>query len=119
MEEETDQEWQELSEQILTDVKEWRRAHPKATLREIEEEVHQRMSRLEARVIQDTALASKQRDWSGAPPEQRPTCPVCGTALQARGKRDRHLQAAGGQEMILTRRYGTCPTCGSGVFPPR
>ncbi|MBV9020909.1 MAG: hypothetical protein JOZ71_09370 [Ktedonobacteraceae bacterium] len=119
MNRETDQEWQKLSEQILTDIKEWRRAHPKATLREIEEEVHARMSRLEAQVIQDAAQESSSRAWSGAGPEQRPTCPVCGTALQARGKRTRRLQAAGGQEVSLTRSYGTCPTCGVGLFPPR
>lgn len=64
--------WRELSEHILTDVGEWRRAHPKATLREIEEEVHRRMSRLEARVIQDTAQASTSRTWSGASPQERP-----------------------------------------------
>lgn len=78
-----DQEWQQLSEQILTDIKEWRRSHPKATLREIEEEVYSRLSRLEARVIQDTAQQSECRDWSARPPEERPTCPVCGTPLQA------------------------------------
>jgi RNase P subunit RPR2 len=114
-----EQDWQQLSEQILTDIKEWRRAHPKATLREIEEEVHARMSRLEAQVIQDAAEHSEQRDWSGAPPGERPTCPICGTALQARGKRTRRMQAAGGQQISLTRSYGTCPTCGTGLFPPR
>lgn len=114
-----DQDWQQLSEQILTDIKAWRRSHPKATLREIEEEVHARMSRLEAQVIQDAAQESERRDWSGAPPEQRPPCPVCGTPLHTRGKRPRRLQAAGGQEINLTRSYGTCPTCGTGLFPPR
>lgn len=118
MKEETDQAWQQLSEQILRDMREWRRSHPKATLREIEEEVHNRMSRLEAQMIQDTAQQSEQSDWSGRPPEQRPTCPVCGSALQARGKRARRMQAAGGQEITLTRDYGTCPTCGTGLFPP-
>src|SRR5215471_7299248 len=90
-----------------------------ATLREIEEEVHTRMSRLEAHVIQDAAQESEKRSWSGAQPEQRPTCPVCGTPLQARGQRTRRLQTTGGQEISLTRSYGTCPTCGTGLFPPR
>lgn len=108
-----------MSEQILTDIKEWRRSHPQATLREIEEEVHARLSRLEAQVIQDTAQESEKRSWSGAQPEKRPPCPVCGTPLQARGQRVRRLQAAGGQEISLTRSYGTCPTCGTGLFPPR
>ncbi len=119
MNQETDQAWQQLSEQILTDIKEWRRAHPKATLREIEEEVHTRLSRLEAQVIQDAAQESKRRAWSEAAPSERPVCPVCRTPLQARGQHTRHLQAAGGQTIRLTRGYGTCPTCGTGLFPPR
>lgn len=119
MEPKTEQAWQELSEQVLSEITAWRRSHPKATLREIEEEVHQRLSRLEAQVIQDTAEASQQRNWSGTAPSERPVCPVCGTPLQARGQQTRHLQAAGGQSLRLTRSYGTCPTCGTGLFPPR
>jgi hypothetical protein len=114
-----DQDWQSLSEQILTDIKEWRRAHPKATFREIEDEVHERMSRLEAQVLQDTAQESLSREWSGASEQERPKCPICSTPLQARGKRSRSLQAAGGQEVTLSRSYGTCPVCGVGLFPPR
>jgi hypothetical protein len=110
--------WRALSEQILTDVKEWRRSHPKATLREIEDEVHARISRLEAQLIQDTAEASKSRIWSGASPQERPSCPVCQSPLQARGKRVRKLIASGGQAVTLTRQYGTCPNCGTGLFPP-
>jgi ribosomal protein S27AE len=119
MDQETDQAWRELSEEILMDIKEWRRSHPKATLREIEEEVQKRMSRLEAQVIQDAAQESGSRDWTGAPPEERPTCPVCGAPLQARGRRPRRLQAKDGQGISLTRSYGTCPKCGTGLFPPR
>ena len=119
MEQEPEEHWRVLSEQILTDVKEWRRSHPKATLREIEDEVHARMSRLEAQLIQDTAEASKSRTGSGVGPQEGPTCPVCGTPLHARGKRARKLQAAGGQAVTLNRDYGTCPNCGTGLFPPR
>lgn len=115
---ELDQDWQALSEQILTDIKEWRRSHPKATLREIEEEVPARMSRLEAQVIQDTAQQSECRDWSGAERQERPTCPACGATLQAREKHTRSLQAAGGQQINLTRSYGSCPNCGTGPFSP-
>lgn len=118
MDQETEEHWRVLSEQILTDVKEWRRAHPKATLREIEEEIHARMSRLEAQLIEDTAQESKSRTWSGSSQEERPRCPSCQSPLQARGKRQRKLQAAGGQEITLNRDYGTCPSCGTGLFPP-
>ena len=110
--------WRDLSEQILTAMVEWRRTHPKATFREIEDEVHLRMSRLEAQLIQDTAQQSTSRAWSGGSPQERPTCPVCGTPLHARGKRVRKLQAAGGQEVTLNRAYGSCPNCGTGLFPP-
>ena len=114
----SEEHWRELSEEILTDVKEWRRNHPKATFREIEEEVHKRMNRLEARMIQDTAQESSSREWSGTDKDKRPTCPVCQTPLQSRGKRHRTLQGVGGQEVTLNRDYGTCPTCGAGLFPP-
>ncbi len=89
MEKKTEEHWREQSEQILTDITEWRRSHPKATFREIEEEVHERMSRLEAQLIQDTAQQSKSRAWSGASSQERPACPVCSTPLQTRGKRQR------------------------------
>ncbi len=110
--------WRDLSELILTEMKEWRQRHPKATFREIEDEVHSRMSRLEAQLIQDTVQHSKKQTWSGASSQDRPTCPVCSTPLQGRGTRQRRLQGAGGQEVLLTREYGTCPTCGTGLFPP-
>jgi hypothetical protein len=119
MNQEMDQAWQQLSEQILTDIKAWRSAHPKATLREIEAEVHGRLSCLEAQVIQDAAEVRELQAWKEASPQERPTCPVCGTPLHARGHHTRHLQGAGGQTISLTRSYGACPTCGTGLFPPR
>jgi hypothetical protein len=119
MDKRTDGHWRELSEEILTDIKEWRQNHPQATFREIEDEVHERMSRLEAQVLQDAAQASKSREWSGKEAQERPKCPVCQSPLQGRGKRRRKLQGAQGQEVTLTRDYGTCPNCGVGFFPPR
>jgi RNase P subunit RPR2 len=119
MKKENEDHWRALSEEILTNMTEWRRQHPKATFREIEDEVHSRVSRLEAQMIQDTAQQSPSRQWSGSSPQQRPCCPVCQTPLQSRGKRQRRLQGSGGQEVILSREYGTCPQCGTGLFPPR
>lgn len=119
MNEEMDRTWQALSEEVLTGIKEWRLAHPKATFREIELAVEDRVNRLKARMLQDVALASAASDWTQDTEAQRPVCPGCGTQLQARGARARKLHAPGGQDITLTRTYGTCPTCGVGLFPPR
>jgi YgiT-type zinc finger domain-containing protein len=116
---EFDQKWRKLSEEVMTGMKEWRDHHPKATLREIEAALDERLGRLRARMLQDAALATVESDWSQAEPEERPRCPLCGTPLVARGKKTRHLQTQGGQEVALTRSYGVCPTCESGLFPPR
>jgi RNase P subunit RPR2 len=118
MEEAMDKEWRTLSEEILSGMKEWRLAHPKATLREIEQEASERVSRLQARMVQDVAVASPTADWRSLPQEERPTCPNCAKALIPRGKRKRRLQGSGGREVELSRSYGTCPSCGMGLFPP-
>ena len=119
MDEAMEKRWRELSEEVLNGMKEWRLAHPKATFREIEDAVHERMSRLEAQLVQETTLASELTDWQQAPAAERPTCPNCGTPLVSRGKRQRELQSRGGQSIQLKRTYGTCPSCGMGLFPPR
>jgi hypothetical protein len=111
--------WRILSEEVISGMKEWRDQHPKATLREIEEAIDERLNRLRARMLQDAALASSQADWSEAEPEQRPTCAHCGKPLVARGKKQRKLQTQAGQEMTLHRSYGVCPTCEVGLFSPR
>jgi hypothetical protein len=76
------------------------------------------MSRLEAQLVQDTALASPQRKWSQLPEEDQPKCPVCELLLRERGEKSRKLQGKGGREITLKRQYGTCPLCGTGLFPP-
>lgn len=119
MDEALEKHWQELSAEVLSGMKEWRLAHPKATFREIEEAVRERMSRLEAQLLQETTLASNLTDWQEAPEEEHPACPNCDTPLQARGQRTRTLQSRGGQGIRLHRTYGTCPACGMGLFPPR
>lgn len=116
MDQEMDRDWQQLSEEVLSGMKEWRLAHPKATMREIEQAVEERVNRLRARLLEDVALASEARDWTQE--QERPRCPVCQTPLHARGKRVRRLQTTGGLDITLSRSYGTCPECGTGLFPP-
>lgn len=114
-----DQDWEALGAEMLTGLREWRLQHPQATLTEIEAALDERLARLRARLLQDTALASASADLSQTPPHARPRCPQCGRPLQARGRSRRRLQTQGGQEVVLERSYGVCPTCNTGSFPPR
>ena len=111
--------WQALSTEVLSELQEWRAAHPKATFREIETAVEARISRLRARMLEGAAQASTTRDWTAAPPAERPACPDCGQPLGARGEATRTLTVPGDQPVRLRRRYGVCPACGAGLFPPR
>lgn len=111
--------WQALSTAVLAEVQAWRAAHPKATFREIETAVEARISRLRARLLEDAAQASATRDWTEEPPAERPACPDCSQPLGARGQATRTLTVPGEQSVRLRRRYGVCPACGAGLFPPR
>lgn len=111
--------WQHLSAQITHEMREWRLAHPKATLREIEIELDARLSRMRARLLEDLALTSTTASWTQIPVAEHPRCPHCTTPLDDSGGKRRTLQTHGGQELELTRSYGVCPACGAGLFPPR
>ena len=90
---------QQMFDEIISGMKEWRACHPKATMREIELEARQRVSRLEAHLIEESALEGRTKDWAGKPPEERPTCGHCGEPLVARGKQKRRMQATMGREI--------------------
>lgn len=111
--------WLSKGAAILTDIKEWRQVHPKATFVEMEDEIHRRMMELEAQVLQDAAQASESREWGQTPDQPVLACPTCAVPLQARGQQQRTLQGNGGQSVTLSRTYGTCPTCRISFFPPR
>lgn len=72
---EFDQQWQKLSEEVLVGMKERRELHPKATFAEIEAALDERLGRLRARMLQDSALASVSSDWKEASPDDRPSLP--------------------------------------------
>lgn len=101
--------WKEQSEEIMQGIAAWRAQHSKATMREIEAEIDQRLSALRAKMISDTAMASEAAE----------VCPQCGEKLEKKGKKRRKLATQGGREIELVREYGMCPKCGVGIFPPR
>ncbi len=113
-----DQRWERLSAEVLSGMKEWRLQHPRATLREMEAALDERLARMRARMLEDMALASRVANWKGEGAESKPVCPECGEVLMARGEGRRRLQTQGGEELQLEREYGVCPKCGTGFFPP-
>lgn len=114
--EEIKEKWRGKSEDIISGMLEWRIQHPKATFREIEAEVDQRLSELRVRMITDAALSSASADWGVDGKAE--VCPNCGAELVQKGKKRRKLQTREGQEVELEREYGECPKCGQGIFPP-
>lgn len=114
-----DARWRALSEAVENEMKAWRLQHPRATLSEMEAALDEQMDWQRARMLEDMALASEVADLSLLPPEERPTCPHCGTPLGPRGKGGRRLRTEGNEEITLERSYGVCPTCEVGFFPSR
>jgi ribosomal protein S27AE len=110
--------WEAQAEEAFTDLRGWRELHPRASLREIEQELDRRWERLRAKVLADLALASVAADLQQGEDGARPTCPDCGVVLQDQGAHRRTLMTLGNQAVELRRDYGTCPRCGSGLFPP-
>ena len=122
---ETDREadsWRKMSDEVVAGMREWRKQHPKAKLREIENELDKRLSRMRARMVEDLALQSEAADWQDGEGEgelvKPPVCARCGSRLTARGRHSRILDTHGGETIRLERSYGVCPTCKGGVFPP-
>ena len=100
--------WNAQGEEIFAAVAQWRAAHPKATLAEIEHAVDEQMNRLRARMIEQAAQASAAESQAS----QGLVCEQCEQPLQARGRAKRRWQPHGGQQVEVERTYVTCPRCG-------
>lgn len=105
--------WSELAEEAFTGMAEWRARHPRATFREIEVAVDERLAAVRARMLRDAALASAAAESGGG------ECPACGGRLGKGGKHSRSLLTNHDRRVTLERRYAECPSCGEGLFPPR
>lgn len=115
---EIDRRWEQLAHEVFTGMREWRLAHPRATLTEIELALDARLATVRARMLRDVALASAAADVHTTPPSERPACPACGHALTAHGMEERTLTTQGDQSITLRRSRAVCPACGTGLFPP-
>jgi len=113
-----DAHWHQLTEEVMTGMKEWRLQHPKATFGEIEHALDERLARMRARMLEDAALLSRASEIHHLPEDERPCCPECGVPLEARGQQRRELLTQHDQTIELQRSYAVCPQCGLGFFPP-
>lgn len=123
------QQWADLSEEVLSGMRDWRTQHPRATLQEIETELDRRLASMRARMLEHVVHQSPAATWGGAKHEAEehpeggpgagPRCPQCGTMLEPRGRKTRRLRTQGDQELVLHRDYGVCAQCRRGLFPPR
>lgn len=104
--------WRARYEQLTGEMVEWRKAHPRATFNEIEDELDRRMNRLRAEMAEDIAEVAE------VGLEEEPICPACGQRAQRRGKKRRRLRTQGGEEVELERHHAICPHCGEAFFPP-
>ena len=109
---------QQLSGEVMLEVKDWRLQNPKATFREIEAAVDGSLARARARLLQEVALASEATEVSSDPEGRGYQCPRCSHPLESRGQRTRNLITNYNQSINLKRSYGVCPACETGFFPP-
>jgi YgiT-type zinc finger domain-containing protein len=100
--------------ELMSGMTEWRQQHPKATLREMEAELDERVAQLRAKMLEDMAAASEVADW---PAEAVPLCPECGQPMEKGGAATRQLTTMGDKRIELKRQYAHCPACGAGFFP--
>jgi len=112
--------WQATSQAVALELAEWRKAHPKATLTEIEDAVFEAMQTLQARALGEVVQASSAVDLAAQPADERPRCPTCGGQLEPRGRQRRTVRPARQRAALdVDRSYAVCATCGAGLFPPR
>ena len=112
-----DREWHELAEEVISGMKEWRLAHARATLSEIERALDERLGKLRVRMLGDAAMASAAANLTAGEGRERSVCVECGKAVEARGKAKRLLTSQGNQALRLERSYAVCPHCQAGFFP--
>jgi DNA-directed RNA polymerase subunit RPC12/RpoP len=107
--------WAGSARAVFLGLREWRAAHPRATLTEIEAELDRRWAALRGQMLADLALASPATEVAAA---GAGACPHCGGALRDEGARERTLVTAGQAPVTLRRDYATCTRCGYRLFPP-
>jgi len=104
--------WEAQYQQVVREVAAWRKEHPRATFTEIERMLDERLNRLRAQMLGDTAAMGREEAEGTA------VCPECGQEVRGRGEKRRRLQTQGGESVTLERQHAICEQCGRSFFPP-
>jgi DNA-directed RNA polymerase subunit RPC12/RpoP len=110
--------WAKQIEAVVSGVRAWRAAHPRATFREIAAAVDAELNGLRAQMLAEAASSSPAARFTEQPAEERPRCGQCGGKLIGRGRHRRQVTTQGDVAVVLEREYGVCASCKRGVFPP-
>jgi uncharacterized protein with PIN domain len=103
---------EEAIAEILEEVKEWKKAHPKAKYNELEEQVLQARKRMGEALMQE--LLEEREE---ARPVPGPRCPECGAEMHYKGEKKRRVVSSIG-ETEVNRGYYYCSKCQRSIFPP-
>ena len=110
--------WAKQIEAVVSGVRAWRAAHPRATFREIADAVDAELNGLRAQMLAEAVSSSPAARFTEQPAEERPRCGQCGGKLIGRGRHRRQVTTRGDVPVVLERDYGVCAACKRGVFPP-
>jgi len=102
-----------LFAQLHEELRQWRAAHPDATLDEIAAQVTPRRRQLMGTLLAELAV----QEGNGYVLEGL-RCEQCGEPLVYKGTPEREVLLLEG-EAELVRAYYHCPHCEAGLFPPR
>ena len=91
-------------------LRQWRAAHPTATLREIERETDRQLAGVRAELVAAVAQAGDR--------PQRPDCPECGRPMRRVGVRQRTVTTTQEEQLHLAGARYRCSACRAELFPP-
>ena len=106
---------QQMLEETLRSLADWRKAAPKATFAEMEDAVEEQVATFRARLMTD--LVNERA--TEAVHEALPVCPECGHGMERRGTAERTVTVRGNRTVSVRRGHAVCPACSAGLFPPR
>ena len=61
-----DAQWEQLAEEVMSGMKEWRLQHPKASLREIERALDERLGKMRARMVAGCGIGEQRSGYQGS-----------------------------------------------------